>query len=191
MEGGKACTVRSIIDLNSIAAQWITLSALQTRPKIMSCSSTSDEFAKQGSICCSFLCGIIVRHDAAVNAYNYEQQPIINDIFNPIPGGGSLRPPSDFSCAIAKRRKIFSSCLVTFPNYSLHFSKKIVVSGQVRSPERVCWTHLRKDCDESPNQRACDVLFGTKHSSWNSAFAYRICPVPQNLVSDNSYLTNS
>ena len=57
--------------------------------------------------------------------------------FNPIPGGGgglSLRPPSGFSCAIAKRLKIFSSYLVTFPSYSLriiHKKKCRVRSGQV------------------------------------------------------------
>ena len=35
--------------------------------------------------------------------------------FNPIPDGGRpFRPPSGFSCAIAKRRKIESSYLVTF-----------------------------------------------------------------------------
>ena len=60
-----------------------------------------------------------------------------------IPGGGPLRPPFRFFCAVAKRLKIFSSYdLVTFPYYSLRtFQKKMagqVRSGQVRSPERVC-----------------------------------------------------
>ena len=35
-------------------------------------------------------------------------------------GGGAKRPPSGFSCAIAKCHKTFSSYLVTFPKYSLH-----------------------------------------------------------------------
>ena len=43
--------------------------------------------------------------------------------------------PSGFSYTIAKRRKMFSSHLVTFPNYSLRTIKKKcrVRSGQVRS----------------------------------------------------------
>ena len=48
---------------------------------------------------------------------------------------------------MAKRRKIFSSYLVTFPNYSLHTFQKNAGSGQVRSPELVCRPHLRKVCN--------------------------------------------
>ena len=36
-----------------------------------------------------------------------------------IPGGGALRPPFRFSCALAKRRKILSSYVVVFPSYLL------------------------------------------------------------------------
>ena len=48
-------------------------------------------------------------------------------------GGGLTGPPSGFSCAIAKRRKIFSSYLVTLPNYSLRTSQKEKLPGQARS----------------------------------------------------------
>ena len=46
------------------------------------------------------------------------------------PGGGPYRPPSGFSCAIAKRHKIISSYLVTFPSFSLRTFQK---NGRVRS----------------------------------------------------------
>ena len=57
------------------------------------------------------------------------------DVLSSIPGeGGPLKPPFRFSCAMAKRRKIFSSYLVTFPQYSLStFQQKIINPGQVRS----------------------------------------------------------
>ena len=57
--------------------------------------------------------------------------------FNPIPGGGgSLRTPFRFSCAIAKRCKILSSYWVSFSNHSLRIfqqNKTKKLPGQVRS----------------------------------------------------------
>ena len=58
-----------------------------------------------------------------------------------------FRPRFKFSCIMTKRRNIFSSYLVTYPDFSsrtFRQNKKIVGSGQVRSPVRVCWPHLRK-----------------------------------------------
>ena len=69
--------------------------------------------------------------------------------FNPIPGGVPLRAPSGFSCVIAKRRNTESLYSVTSPKHSLctFWQKKNAGSGQVRSPEAVCWLHLRKVCN--------------------------------------------
>ena len=53
---------------------------------------------------------------------------------------GPFRPPSSFSCAIAKHRKIESSYLLTFSRHSLRtfWLNKITGSGQVKSPKAVC-----------------------------------------------------
>ena len=52
---------------------------------------------------------------------------------NPIPGGGPLRTPLQFFLCHGKRRKLFSSYLVTFLYFSLRTfqQKKVVRSGQV------------------------------------------------------------
>ena len=94
-----------------------------------------------------------------------------------------LRPSSGFSFAMAKRRKIFSSYFVTLSSYSLRIfqqKKKIAGSGQFRSPERVCWPHLRKVC----NHVRARVFQG----AISSLQVFIIVPVCIICLSQNGYI---
>ena len=73
---------------------------------------------------------------------NYINTPSCSFTIFQFPGGGHFRPPPfRFSLSLPNDAR-YCSYLVTFSNYSLRTLKKNG-SGQVRSPERVCWPHLR------------------------------------------------
>ena len=86
--------------------------------------------------------------------------------------GGGSKPPSGFYCAITKRRKTESSYSVTFPKHSLRiFWQKIAGSGQVRSPQAVCWHHFRKVCSH-PRARVFGFFVNSLKTAARSAAVF-------------------
>ena len=81
---------------------------------------------------------------------------------------------------MAKRRKIFSAYLLTFPYYSLRTFQKKSGSGQVRSPNRVGWLHLRIVC----NHVRARVL----HGAISSLQVFITVPVCVMFISQHLYI---